>query len=109
MWPKNKFYCKNYHFRTSYQTQPGVRSLLILCNKTPTSKVSPKKIMLHAINTQKNSDNPRAYKSQININLTLKARLTLNNHIKASKISYSTFNPKLVEPQVQNLAVLKNC
>ena len=39
--------------------------------------------------------------------MTLKARLTLNNHIKASKISYSTLNPKLVKPQVQNLAALK--
>ncbi len=39
--------------------------------------------------------------------MTLKARLTLNNHIKASKIIYQTFNPKLVKSQVQNLAALK--
>ena len=45
--------------------------------------------------------------TQININSTLKTRLTLNNHIKASKINYSTFNPKLIKPQVQNLAALK--
>ena len=44
---------------------------------------------------------------QINIKSTSKARLTSNNQIKASKIHYQLFNPKLVKLQVQNLAVMK--
>ena len=33
--------------------------------------------------------------------------LTSNNQIKASKIHYQTFHPKLLKSQVQNLAAIK--
>ena len=78
----------------------------ISCNKE-----LAKNHVLHNKSMQIISKNSQGKTRQINIKLQIKSRLTFNNHIKVNKINYHSIQKKkkLVKPQVQDLAAMKNC